>query len=149
MATDLTTAERKMSFVRDFVEEGINKGNLSKVDECIAESFVDHNGAPGMEPGPEGVKKAISAFRMAFPDLHFTIDGMMAEGEKVVVRWTGTGTFNSEFLGNPPSGKPITVSGVDIIRMANDKIAERWATYDYLGVLMQLGISPQPAQLPH
>ncbi len=148
MSAGLTPEEQNMASVRTFVEEAINQGKLEKVDQCIADNFVDHHGLPGMEKGRDSVKKAINAFRTAFPDLHFTIDGIMSEGNKVVVRWTGNGTFNQEFLGNPPANKPLTVAGVDIIRMENGKVAERWASYDYFGVLLQLDMVPEPAKLP-
>ncbi len=148
MSAGLTPEEQNMDLVRTFVEDAINQGKLDMVDQCLAENFVDHHGIPGMEHGRDGVKKAINAFRTAFPDLHFTIDGMMCEGNKVVVRWTGNGTFSEEFLGNPPAQKPLTVAGVDIIRLENGKIAERWASYDYFGVLLQLDMVPEPAKLP-
>lgn len=148
MSAGLSPEEQNMELVRTFVEQAINQGKLDMVDQCIAENFVDHHGLPEMEHGRDDVKKAISAFRTAFPDLHFTIDGLMCEGNKVVVRWTGNGTFSKEFLGNPPANKPLTVAGVDIIRMDNGKIAERWASYDYFGVLLQLDMVPEPAKLP-
>lgn len=147
MSAGLTSEEQNMDTVRAFVEDAINQGKLDMVDQCIADGFVDHNGFPGMENGRDDVKQALNAIRTAFPDLHFTIDGMICEGNKVVVRWTGSGTFSQEFLGNPPAQKPLTVAGVDIIRMDNGKIAERWASYDYFGVLLQLDMVPEPAKL--
>jgi len=85
-------------------------------------------------------------FVSVFPDLHLTIEDLIAEGNEVVLRWTGTGTQQGAFAGNPPTGKQVTSTGIDIFRIANGKVVEHWSNSDDLGVLQQLGVVLPPGQ---
>ncbi len=91
-------SEENKRFMRRFVKEVINQKNLAALDELVADEFLEHLPFPGQGPGRAGLKDAISAFVSAFPDLHWTIDEQIAEGEKVVSRFTMTGTHRGEFL---------------------------------------------------
>jgi predicted ester cyclase len=100
---------------------------------------------PGEEiHGRQGIKQFYGMLRAAFPDLHFTIEDQIAAGDRVVTRWTANGTHNGEFQGISPTGKQITIAGIDIDRLANGKVVECWPVADELGLLRQLGAIPAP-----
>lgn len=127
---------------RRIVEEGFSKGNIAVLDELIAADCVDHAAPPGTPSGREGVKQFFTMLRSAFPDLHFTIEDVIAEGDKVVTRSTWQGTHQGAFLGIPPTGKQVRVTGIDITRYAGGKAVEHWGNQDTLGLLQQLGVIP-------
>ena len=91
---------------------------------------------------PEGFKAYVSAFRVAFPDLHATVEDQIAEEGKAAMRFTARGTHKGEFQGIPPTGKQVTLSGIDIQRIVDGKIVENWVSLDALGLLQQLGVLP-------
>ncbi len=129
-----------------FLEEVVNKGNLDIIDELCAANFVDHNAPPGIAPDREGYKQFFAMSRSALPDFHSTIEDMIAEGDKVVERFTGRGTHKGEWMGIAPTGKQITIQGMAIHRITDGKIVENWANMDMLGVMVQLGVVPPPGQ---
>jgi predicted ester cyclase len=94
----------------------------------------------------EGFKQFISAFRSAIPDLRITQDDVIAEGDKVVTRYTAHGTHQGELQGIPPTGKPVTVTGIETMQVSGGKIVEGWVEFDQLGMLQQLGVIPAPGQ---
>lgn len=126
------------------IYEAISKGDLMALDHLLTADFVDHNPDPGQAPGLEGVKQGFAMFRTAFPDFQITLEDMIAEGDKVATRVTGRGTHKGEFQGIPPTGKQVTVAGIDIIRCAGGKCVERWGAFDNLGMMQQLGVVPPP-----
>ena len=136
------STEDNKALVRRLYEEVFNRGNLSTVDELLAADYIDHTALPGTSPGPEGLKQFISMFRAAFPDLHFTIEDMIAEGDTVVVRQTYRGTHQGNLMGIPPTGKQVTISALHIYRVAGGKIVEGWVNSDDLGMMQQLGVIP-------
>jgi steroid delta-isomerase-like uncharacterized protein len=142
------STEANKSIVRRLFDEAFGQGNLAVLDEIIAPDQVNGGpGAlPGMPSGPEGSKMLISTYRNAFPDLHFTIDEQVAEGNTVVTRWTAHGTHNGEFAGIPPTGKTATVVGIGLDRVEDGKIVESWGLFDQFGMLQQLGVIPAPAK---
>jgi steroid delta-isomerase-like uncharacterized protein len=139
------TQENKASASR-FVEEVINRGNVSLIDELSGANFVDHSLPPGVDPTPEGFKAFMATFRAAFPDLHYTIEDSIAEGDRVVQRTTARGTMKGDFQGMPASGKSATWSEIHITRFENGKAVEHWAVVDQLGMLAQLGFAQAPGQ---
>src|SRR2546426_1820776 len=139
------TQENKAS-ARRFVEEVINQGNVAVVDELTGPNFVDHSAPPGVPATNEGFKGFVKTFRAAFPDLHYTVDDEIAEGDRVVQRSTAHGTMKGDFQGMPASGKSATWSEVHITRFANGKAIEHWAVVDQLGMLAQLGFAQAPGQ---
>jgi steroid delta-isomerase-like uncharacterized protein len=142
----MSVAENK-AILRRLYEEIHNKGNMAVADELIAADFVNHNvPSPEIPPGPEGVKQIFTMFRHAFPDFNVTVEDMVAEGDKVVARLTVRGTHKGEFMGIAPTGKQITISVIDIARIASGKIVERWGAEDNLGMMQQLGVVPPPGQ---
>ena len=139
------TQENKAS-ARRFLDEVINRGNVSVIDELSGANFVDHQAPPGVPPTPEGVKAFITSFRAAFPDLRYTLEDSIAEGDRVVQRTTARGTMKGDFLGMPASGKSATWSEIHITRYENGKAVEHWAVVDQLGMLAQLGFAQAPGQ---
>ena len=139
-------AEENKAIVQRAVE-AFNQGDSDAVDELFAADYVDHDPSrAGLPPGPEGVKQAWGAFRAAFPDLQGTIEDMIAEGDKVVVRGAVRGTHRGELMGIPATGKQVTVTLIDINRIEGGKLAERWAETDMLDMMQQLGVIPPPEQ---
>jgi steroid delta-isomerase-like uncharacterized protein len=140
------SSETNKTVSRRFFEEVFSKGKLNLLDELITTDHV--NNGPGNPPelptGIEGTKQLVTLYRNAFPDLRFTVDEQIAEGDKVVTRWTGQGTHKGELLGIPATGKSSTVTGIIIDRLVNGKIAESWGVFDQFGMLQQLGVIPTP-----
>ena len=131
---------------RRFLMEIFGQGKLAVADEIIALDHVNSGpGAlPGLPPGPEGSKQLVMVYRNAFPDVQFTIDEQIAEGDKVVTRWSAHGTHKGELAGIPPTGKSATVTGMGIERIVNGKIVESWGLFDQFGMMQQLGVIPTP-----
>lgn len=116
--------------------------DLSDLEEFIAADFVSHSAPPGLAPGIEGVKQWVSIFYTAFPDLAGGVEDIIVDGDKVAVRFYGTGTHQGDLFGIPPTGKPIKTTGINIFRIADGKIVEHWNNADDLGVMQQLGVIP-------
>lgn len=132
-------AQDNQALVRRYIEEVVNKGNLTAVDELIAPDYVSHAvGTPEVK-GREGLKQRVTLLRTAFPDVHVTVDDMIAAGDKVATRTTFHGTHKGEYLGIAPTGKAITATGIGITHIANGKIQEVWLAGD---LLQQLGAGP-------
>jgi predicted ester cyclase len=114
---------------------------LDAIDQLFSPEFVRHG--PALEGGDtrglEGLKQLVRMYRGSFPDLSVPIDEQIAEGDIVVTRWTASGTQQGELLGMAPTGRPVTVPGILIDRVAGGRIAEEWASYDGLSMLQQLG----------
>ncbi len=128
------------------VYELFSSGNQEALEEVIAPDAVDRNAQPGLAPGLEGVRQTLGMFRAAFPDLRISAEDMLAEGDRVAARITATGTHRGEFQGLPPTGKQVTISGIEIVRIANGRVVERWGQFDNLGMLQQMGALPAPGQ---
>ena len=120
-----------------------NTNKLDALDEIVAKDIISHNSLPGLPPGLEGGKMAHFAFLESFPDLQAATDDLIAEGDKVVERYTVRGTNKGSFMGASPTGKKFEVSSMSIYRIANGKIVEHWGENDANGLMMQLGLAPQ------
>jgi steroid delta-isomerase-like uncharacterized protein len=123
-----------------YYDEVFNKDNLAMVGDIFASDFVLHGQSSGMPSGHEGLKQIAVNFRAAFPDLHVTVDDMVAENDKVAVRLSATGKHQGVFMGVAPTGKRVTITGITIYRFADSKIAEAWPERSDLGTLRQLGV---------
>jgi predicted ester cyclase len=135
------SVEENRAMARRSLEEVMNKGNLSVVDEIMATSYVFH--FPGQDyKGPEGFKQMVTMWRTAFPDLHFTIDDMFAEGDKVARRITMRGTHRGDLMGIAPTGKQVTITAILISLYEDGKEVEAWGISDMLGMMQQLGVFP-------
>jgi len=138
--------EKNKTIIRNAVEQIWNQGSLDVADELFAIDYVYH-GVPEIR-GAEGIKQHVATLRASFPDFHLFLEDMIAEGDKVVSRWTGSGTQMGEFMGVPPSGKQVKLTGIIISRIADDKIIEEWETSDQLGMLQLLGVIPPMPDAP-
>jgi steroid delta-isomerase-like uncharacterized protein len=139
-------SETNKTVSRRFFDEVFGKGKLNVLDELIVKDHVNTGPGtpPDLTPGLEGTKQLVTIYRNAFPDLRFTIDEQIAEGDKVVTRWTAHGTHKSELVGIPATGKSATVTGIGVDRIINGKIAESWGIFDQFGMMQQLGVIPTP-----
>ena len=138
----MTPAENK-TVVNRFVEEVINQGRLEQADELVVADFVELDPLPGQQPGREGLKEIIAQMRAGFPDIHWVLDEQVAEGEKVVSRFTWSGTHRGTFLGIPATGRSISVKGVVIDRIVEGKMVDSRILMDGLSMMQQLGaLSP-------
>jgi predicted ester cyclase len=142
------SAEDTKALCRRFFEEFWIQKNLAIADELLAENFVDHTpgSPPGLPPGPAGHKQFASLYFTAFPDIRATIEDMVAEGDKVVIRWRVQGTNTGSLFGGPATNNSATFAGITINRVASDQIAEQWVNFDALGMMQQLGLLAAPGQ---
>jgi steroid delta-isomerase-like uncharacterized protein len=138
----MSTEENKI-IVRKFFEEGPSKGNLNIANELLSPDFALHVPLPA-PPGIEGINEVITTCRAAFEHLNVTIEDMIAEGNKVAVRFTAHGVHKGDFMGLQATGKPITMTGIEVFRIKDGKIAELWGEANLLGLMQQLGIIPVP-----
>jgi steroid delta-isomerase-like uncharacterized protein len=130
------------AIVRRFFDEVWSKGNLGVVDELVSANCVSHDPVSGDLKGCDSIKAQVEEYRRAFPDLQFTIDDLLVSGEKVVVRWTATGTHKGPIMGVAATGKLFSIEGITCERMANGKSVEHWAQWDTMKFLQILGIVP-------
>jgi steroid delta-isomerase-like uncharacterized protein len=137
------STETNKAVVRRMVEEAWNQGNLNAVDELLAADAFDHHD-PDVPSFPEHMKAEIMRFHRAFPDFHFAIEDMIAEGDKVSFRATITGTHQGEYNGIPPTGRQIAFEHMHMVRIVDGKAVDHWAVLDILSMLQQLGVAPQP-----
>jgi steroid delta-isomerase-like uncharacterized protein len=135
-------SEHNKQVVRRFIEEVQNKKNWDTFDALHQPDFVNLSAPPGMPNDLDGGRIFLGAFLNAFPDCHFTVDDMIAEGDRVVTKKTFTGTHTGEFMGIPATGKPVKITFVDILRLRDGKIVEHWLSMDQLSFMQQLGVIP-------
>ena len=121
----------------------IFEGDFAIADDIIADDCVYHDGPPGLLPGPDGVKEWAIIFRNGFPDIRVTEEQFIAEGNRVVGRFVAETTHTGAFMGVRPTGNKITLSGINIMRVADGKIVEHWVNLDALGLMKQIGAVPQ------
>jgi predicted ester cyclase len=133
-------SEQNKALALRFYDEIFNAKNLNVIDELCAPDFVDHNAMPGQAPGAKGLKDVFTTFFRGLPDLRITIHELVAERDIVVARFTGTATHTGELLGAAPTGKAVTMRGMDMIRIKGGKAIEVWHEGDDAVVLMQLGV---------
>ena len=136
--------EGSKALIRRWYEESGNQRNLDALDELYAPTWVGHFPGAGELRGPTAHKQLLAAFSAAFPDAQYTVEDILAEGDRVASRYTVRGTHRGALSGIPPTGKAIVSTGINIHRIADGKIAEQWAEYDMLGLLQQLGVVPSP-----
>ena len=131
-----------VSVIARFLEEVINQGRLEQADELVAVDFVELDPLPGQRQGRGGLKEVIGMMRAAFPDIHWVLEETVASGDKVVTRFTWTGTHRGTFLGVPASGRSVSVKGVVIDRLSAGKMADSRILMDNFAMMQQLGVIP-------
>lgn len=136
--------ESNRSIVRRFVEEVLTRGRIESAGEFFWEDMVEQVPLPGQGPGLAGLRDVLRGMRAAFPDMHWTVEEQIAEGDKVVTRFEWTGTHQAEFFGVPATGRPVRVWGMVIDRLEGGRIKDTRIIMDALGLMMQLGAFPPP-----
>lgn len=142
-------AEENKAVVRRFnqlIEEYWRTGNVDVFDEVVSPSVVHHG--PGLPSDIAGLKQVLPMFRAAFPDMRFTVEAMIADGDVVVDRMTVYATHQGEMMGIPASGRRVRFTEMHMARVEGGKIVERWSEWDQLGLLQQIGAIPSPAESP-
>jgi steroid delta-isomerase-like uncharacterized protein len=137
----MSTEENKAAVHR--IEEAVGNGDLDALDNLYATDFTDHNPFPDQAPGIEGLKQKVAAINAALPDQEVSVDFLVSEDDTVVDHWTATGTHQGEFMGIPPTGSPVAVTGISIYRFKGGKVAEEWTEFDGIGMLAQMGALPE------
>jgi predicted ester cyclase len=137
------STEQNKAVVLRFIEEVQNQHHLDVIDEVYSPNFINHNAQAG-QAGIEGTKAFFGMMFAAFPDMHFTVNMMVAEGDLVATYKTFHGTQLGVFMGTPPTGRQVTVDVMDILAVHEGKITDHWTVDDSLGMLRQLGLIPEP-----
>jgi steroid delta-isomerase-like uncharacterized protein len=129
--------DENKALVRRFVEEVFEKLHVAAVDELVADEFVSHTW-PSSGDGKADLKAATERMASALSDIDFSIDDMIAEGDRVAVRLTASATQTGEFMKMPPSGKRYSIGEIHIFRVSEGKISEHWHQLDAMGMMSQL-----------
>ena len=141
------SVEDNKALVRRWFEELFNEAKLDLADEIVTPDHVSHDpSTPEHLPGPEGERQLVTLVRGAFPDGRITIEDLVAEGDRVAVRWTFRGTHRGDFMGVAPTGYQVEMGAMDLVRVAGGKIAETWSNVDMTTMMRQLGAIPTPAR---
>lgn len=130
--------------VRRFLEETINQDRLDTAAQFVWEDVVEQVPFPGQGPGLEGLKEVLRTMRTAFPDIHYSTEEQIAQGDKVLTRFEWTGTHRAEFLGVPATGRAVKVWGMVLDRLVDGRIKNTRIIMDLLGLMIQLGVIPAP-----
>src|SRR5947209_1588454 len=139
------SVEENKALVRRFFD-AFGRNDFAALQAVTSQDVVYHAAPPGLSAGSEGYRELMAMYISAYPDIQLTLDDMIAEGDKVVTRFTARGTHRGEFMGIEPTGTQITVGGISIIRVAGNKVTEEWDQLDMLGGLQQLGATLVPAE---
>lgn len=130
--------------VRQFIGTVLNQGDIEATGEFFWGNMVEQVPLLGQGPGVEGLKDVLRGMKAAFPDMHWTVEEQIAEGDKVLTRFEWTGTHRGPFLGVPATGRPVKVWGMVVDRFENGKIKDTRIIMDSMGMMMQLGVIPPP-----
>ncbi len=139
--------EINKGIVLRWYDEVANGGKTEVSDELFVENYVDHDPPSPSEvwpQGAEGARQSLATYRAAFPDLHYTVESVLADGDDVALRYTFQGTHRGVFLGIPATGTEVRFTGISLFRILGDKIIESWGQFDLLDFLQQIGTWPQP-----
>ena len=138
------SVEGNKALFRRTYEELLNGGDLSVAEELVAPDFMNHEAPPGRDRGPESMRGLATMLRSAFPDLHFEIEELIAEGDIVAGRLTMSGTHEGPLMGTPPTGRSVRQDHMHFVRFRDGKAIEHWGVRDDLGMMKQLGLMPEP-----
>ena len=134
--------EANREIARRYGEDIWDRADMAAADELLDTNLIDHHPFGPQAPGREGYKQVVTLFHAACSDFRVVNDDIIAEGDRVTLRWTARGTHSGELAGIPPTGKQVTITCIDILRIADGKIVERWAEDNGLALMQQLGAIP-------
>ena len=135
------SAENK-AIAKSFLQEVLNGKAVASVDKYVAANYVEHSVLPGLPNNREGFKELLNQFFNAFPDMKATVEDIIAEEDKIVLRVTSSGTHKGEFMGIAPTGKSFSIGEIHIMRMENGQMVEHWGIEDNMSMMQQLGVIP-------
>ena len=141
------STETNKQLVHRFYDEVLNGRRPEAADELALADYTEHDPLPGQRDGLAGLKDRVTMLLEGLTST-YTVEDVIAEGDRVVVRWTHAGTHSGSFLGIPPTGRSFDMAGIDIYRIENDRMAEHWHVVDQLTMLQQLGLVPSPEGVP-
>lgn len=145
MQSKQTLEEANKAFIRRWIDVW-NTQDAAAVDTMVAANYVRHDANSPEVRGIAGEKALFTMYMAAFPDLHITIEELLAEGDTVMARHTIRGRHQGELMGIPPTNRTMTIAAMEIYRIADGKLAEQWVVLDALGMMQQLGVIPAPGQ---
>lgn len=137
-------AQDNKAVVGRYYDQVLNQRKVELLDDLAIEDYVEHDPFPGQGNGRADLKARARLLLGAFDPLRFTVEDVIAEGDKVVVRWTNAGTHSGSFLGIPPTNKAFSVAGIDIHVVRDGRMAEHWHVVDQLAQMQQMGLIPSP-----
>lgn len=141
------STEINKALVRRFYDQVLNGRQFTAIDELAVADYEEHDPLPGQGEGRDGLRDRVTMLVRALAPT-FTVEDVVAEADRVVVRWTNSGRHVSDFLGIPPTDRPFAIAGIDIYRIADGRLAEHWHVVDQLAMLQQLGLIPAPDGAP-
>jgi steroid delta-isomerase-like uncharacterized protein len=142
------TTDQNRAIVRRYYDEVLNGRTVAVLDEIAVADYIENDPFPGMGNGREQLKLRAGALLSAFAPCTFKIEDIVAEGDRVAVRWRSRGTQSGEFMGIPPTNRSYEIAGIDFHRLADGRMAEHWHVVDQLSQLQQLGLLPSPQGAP-
>jgi len=131
--------------VNRYYDEVLSGGDIDALDEMAVDDYDEHDPLPGQGTGRAGLKNRVAYLRQAFGQ-KFTVEDVIAEADKIAVRWRATGRHVGEFMGIPPTQREFTIAGIDIHEFVDGRMAAHWHVVDQLSLMQQLGLIPQPEQ---
>lgn len=138
-------AAQRRALAHRFYDEVVSGGAVELIDELFAPEFVDHEAFPGCTPDRAGVRQFVQLFRSAFPDTRWTVEDLLADGDRLAARVRIRGTHRGPFLDVPATGKKIDVTTMDFVRFDGDRVVEHWGVTDTMALMQQLGAVPETA----
>lgn len=139
--TGATSVEQNKEIVRSLIDGLFTKGELSAVDTYLATDFVNHDPPFGAAADRDGMRSVAATIRAAFPDWHSDLHMLIGEGDIVVERFTASGTHQGELMGAAPTGRNVSLKGINIFRLREGRVVEWWSRFDELGLFRQLGLA--------
>ena len=137
MQKTATTEENKVVY-RRFIQEIFNEGRLERLNDLVSPSYTLRDAPPGTQSGPEAIRQIVLMFREGFPDLHITLEELVAEGKLVAARSTFRGTHHGTIFGLKPTGKKVSMPGLTMVHIVEGKLVESWVRNDVMGLMRQL-----------
>lgn len=134
------------ALVRQFIEQVLNDGEIDQAGRYVWEDVVEEVPFPGQGPGLKGLQDVLKGMKAAFPNIHWSIEEQMSDGDRVMTRFVWTGTHRGPFLGIPPTGRPVSVWGIVIDRIVDGRIKQTRIIMDALGMMAQMGALPPPGK---